>query len=69
MWEDLLAESEKQGFRIRGIWIADVAWQGQSGILNESKLGNDRELRGPPSPICSRRIVGKSVLQKVKQHS
>ncbi len=26
---------------MRGIWIADVAWQGQSGILNEEKLGND----------------------------
>lgn len=30
---------------MRGIWIADVAWQGQSAILNEDKIGNDRKLR------------------------
>lgn len=23
--------------------MADIAWQGQSGIINEGKLGNDRE--------------------------
>jgi pimeloyl-ACP methyl ester carboxylesterase len=28
---------------VRGIWIADVAWQGQSAILNEDKIGNDRK--------------------------
>ncbi len=33
----------KRGVRVRGIWIADVAWQGQSGILNEDVLGNDRK--------------------------
>ena len=43
LWEDLLAESRKQGFRIRSIIIADAAWQGKSGQLNASKLGNDRE--------------------------
>lgn len=41
LWEDLVTELEKKGIRVRGIWIADVAWQGQSGILNEDKLGND----------------------------
>ncbi|EON99861.1 putative toxin biosynthesis protein [Phaeoacremonium minimum UCRPA7] len=41
LWEDLVTEGRKQGLRFRGFWIADVAWQGQSGILNESKLGND----------------------------
>ncbi|KAL1898209.1 hypothetical protein Sste5346_003615 [Sporothrix stenoceras] len=41
LWDDLLALSEKSGFRIRSIWIADVAWQGQSGLLNEPNLGND----------------------------
>ncbi|CAK7272426.1 hypothetical protein SEPCBS119000_005119 [Sporothrix epigloea] len=41
LWDDLLAASEKHGFNIRGIWIADVAWQGQSGLLNEASLGND----------------------------
>lgn len=44
LWEDLLAESKKLGFRIRSIIIADAAWQGKSGQLNASKLGNDREL-------------------------
>lgn len=43
MWEDLVRELRKQGLGVRGIWIADVAWQGQSGIINEDKLGNDRE--------------------------
>lgn len=42
LWEDLLVESRKQGFKIRSIWIADIASQGQSGVLNETKLGNDR---------------------------
>ncbi|CAK7217770.1 hypothetical protein SBRCBS47491_003283 [Sporothrix bragantina] len=41
LWDDLLAISEQHGFRIRSIWIADVAWQGQSGLLNEANLGND----------------------------
>ena len=43
LWEDLHREAKKHGFRIRGIWISDVAWQGQSGVLNADKLGNDRE--------------------------
>ena len=42
LWEDLLKESEKNGFKIRSIFIADVAWQGASGILNEQVTGNDR---------------------------
>ncbi|PVI08472.1 hypothetical protein DM02DRAFT_665806 [Periconia macrospinosa] len=41
LWDDLLKISKQQNFGIRGIWIADVAHQGQSGILNEDKLGND----------------------------
>jgi len=41
LWEDLLTSSKKHNFRIRGIWIADVAQQGQSGVLNEEILGND----------------------------
>ncbi|KIH92577.1 toxin biosynthesis protein [Sporothrix brasiliensis 5110] len=41
LWDDLLALSEKNGFRIRSIWIADVAWQGESGVRNEANLGND----------------------------
>ncbi|TVY86760.1 Abhydrolase domain-containing protein [Lachnellula willkommii] len=41
VWEDLHARSKANGFRIRSIWIADVAHQGVSGILNEELLGND----------------------------
>ncbi|KAJ1337913.1 alpha/beta fold hydrolase [Microdochium nivale] len=41
MWADLHAASRQHGFRIRGIWIADVTNQGASGVANESTLGND----------------------------
>ncbi|KAK5947124.1 hypothetical protein PMZ80_001271 [Knufia obscura] len=41
LWDDLLKQSKKHGFRIRSIWIADVAHQGASSVINESKLGND----------------------------
>lgn len=42
-WDDLLAYSKRTGaFRIRNIWIADVFNQGQSGVFNEHKLGNER---------------------------
>lgn len=42
LWEELLARSKANGFRIRSIWMADVAHQGQSGVINEDLLGNDR---------------------------
>lgn len=41
-WEDLLKQSEKAGYGIRSIWMADVANQGASYVLNETKIGNDR---------------------------
>lgn len=41
LWSDLHAQSAKHGFRIRNIWIADAAHQGQSGLLNKQMLGND----------------------------
>ncbi|KAI0541961.1 Alpha/beta hydrolase family-domain-containing protein [Xylaria digitata] len=41
LWQDLHAQSREHGFRIRGIWIADISNQGWSGQLNEEKLGND----------------------------
>ena len=43
LWEELLLRSQqsKNSFRIRSIWIADTAQQGQSGILNEELLGNE----------------------------
>lgn len=40
-WDDLSEKLQAQGRRIRGIWIADIASQGQSGIINESILGPD----------------------------
>ncbi|KAG6294795.1 hypothetical protein E4U46_005652 [Claviceps purpurea] len=43
LWDNLLEELNKHGVRIRAIWIADCAWQGRSGVLNQNKglLGND----------------------------
>lgn len=43
LWDDLLAALEQAGspFRIRSIWMADVAHQGASYVMNENKLGND----------------------------
>lgn len=41
LWDELVRESAQRGFRIRGIWIADVVHQGFSSVLNEDKLGND----------------------------
>lgn len=40
LWDELLQRSKSQGFRIRSIWIADVAHQGASSVLNEDVLGN-----------------------------
>ncbi|EAW24908.1 putative toxin biosynthesis protein [Aspergillus fischeri NRRL 181] len=41
LWEEIYARSKANGFRIRSIWMADVAHQGQSSVLNEDLLGND----------------------------
>ena len=41
LWDDLLMMLEASGLVINNIFIADVAHQGQSGILNEDRLGND----------------------------
>ncbi|KAJ5916595.1 hypothetical protein N7504_000610 [Penicillium tannophilum] len=41
LWEDLLTRSRQDGYRIRSIWIADVANLGASGLVNERFLGND----------------------------
>lgn len=41
LWEDLYLKAKKHNFRIRSIWIADVAHQGWSSALNEEHLGND----------------------------
>ena len=43
-WDALYEYMQKEsGTHILSIWIADVFNQGQSGILNEEKLGNERE--------------------------
>lgn len=44
MWDEMHQRLKAEGIKIRSIWIADVAHQGQSSVLNEDKLGNDREL-------------------------
>ena len=41
LWDDLLNQLETSGVAIKSIYIADVAHQASSGILNEDKLGND----------------------------
>ncbi|PTB44035.1 uncharacterized protein TrAFT101_002593 [Trichoderma asperellum] len=41
LYEEFLKQLDKQGLRLRAIWIADAAHQGQSGILNAASLGND----------------------------
>lgn len=43
LWDDLHDRLGKLGRKIRSIWIADVAHQGQSSVLNERILGNDRQ--------------------------
>ncbi|KAK6499626.1 hypothetical protein TWF481_009991 [Arthrobotrys musiformis] len=40
-FEALVEEYEKKGTKIRSIWIADFHNQGDSGVLNERKLGGD----------------------------
>jgi pimeloyl-ACP methyl ester carboxylesterase len=39
LWEEILNKSKAAGFGIRGIWIADVAQEGQSSVINEKTLG------------------------------
>lgn len=43
LWDDLLEQSRKAGYSIRSIWMADVANQGASYCLNETKIGSDRK--------------------------
>lgn len=42
LWEEIHARSKASGFRIRSIWMADVAQEGESSVINEDSLGNDR---------------------------
>ena len=41
LWEELFTRSKASGFKIRNIWIADMAHPGSSATLNENLLGND----------------------------
>ena len=41
LWEDLLSRAKANGWKIRSIWAADVTHQGESGVFNESVLGNE----------------------------
>ncbi|KAJ5478108.1 hypothetical protein N7530_003617 [Penicillium desertorum] len=41
LWEEIYARSKQNGMRIRSIWMADVAQEGQSSVINEDSLGND----------------------------
>lgn len=43
LWDDLHDHLSSVGIQIRQILIADIANQGDSGLLNREKLGNDRE--------------------------
>ena len=51
LWDDLFRALKKQGLAIRGIWIADVAQQGMSGVLNEDKLGSDPSWNDHPRDL------------------
>ncbi|KAI5290233.1 hypothetical protein KEM52_000524 [Ascosphaera acerosa] len=62
LWEDLLVQSRGK-FRIRSIWMADVAWQGQSGVLNEQKLGND--LTASPDPSVNLALTHPRLLHSI----
>lgn len=43
LWDDILLQARRHGLSIRNIWIADVSFQGQSSVINEALLGNDRK--------------------------
>lgn len=43
LWEEVYKGLKAAGIRVSSIWIADVATQGQSSVLNEKQLGNDRK--------------------------
>ncbi|KAH7040661.1 Alpha/beta hydrolase family-domain-containing protein [Microdochium trichocladiopsis] len=51
LWADLHAAARRHGFRIRGIWIADVTNQGASGVANEAALGNDPSWHDHPRDL------------------
>lgn len=44
-WDDFVERLRGRGREVRSIWLADIASQGQSGVLNEKLLGPDGEFR------------------------
>ncbi|RDA93536.1 hypothetical protein CP533_3970 [Ophiocordyceps camponoti-saundersi (nom. inval.)] len=46
LWDEIYQLLGQRGVRVRSVWIADMWNQGQSGVLNEKMLGNDRN---PPA--------------------
>ncbi|THY21367.1 putative toxin biosynthesis protein [Aureobasidium pullulans] len=61
LWEDLLKQSEKAGYGIRSIWMADVANQGASYVLNEGKTGNDRKWWPLPALTVDHDVLTNSI--------
>lgn len=59
LWIDLHTRSKVNGFRIRGIWIADVAHQGASLALNEHLVGLDSEF----SPALGKTELMRTIIQ------
>ncbi|KAI9698917.1 MAG: hypothetical protein M1836_003106 [Candelina mexicana] len=51
LWEEILRQSTAKGIRIRGIWMADVAHQGASGVLNEHIIGDDPSWHDHPRDL------------------
>lgn len=44
LWADLLQQAHGKRWAIKAIWTLDMAHQGDSGLLNAKKLGDDRKL-------------------------
>lgn len=42
LWDELSERLAVKDVYIHGIWIADVSYQGDSGVLNEELIGDDR---------------------------
>ena len=42
LWDELYDRLQAKNIHINSIWIADVAHQSASGVLNEEKVGSDR---------------------------
>ncbi|KAM0123444.1 hypothetical protein ACHAO1_011294 [Botrytis cinerea] len=41
LWDDLYEQLKERGVAIRGIWVADAAGLGFSGLMDEGKLSNE----------------------------